>query len=646
MSARVSLSRIVLPMLPVLAVGLLASWGSWRLAVDSDEAGARQRFGTRVSDAVSEVRARMTLYEHLLRSGAGLYAASTRVDRSEWRALFSEMRVEEDFAGVQGYGVIRALEVERRELRAVGPGVDDRLPRAGRPLVRREPYAPIVHVEPHHGDHARRLGEDQYADPVRRAALERARDTGLPTLTAKLRFDPQYERPWTGVMLVLPVYRAGEPVDTVPQRRAALTGWIFCTLRMNVLTEALLGAAVTDMSVELYDGPEPRAPALLHALRADVMPAQYRPGFAELRHVEVAGVQWTLRFATLPAFDEGATSNKAGLVLAGGLATTLLMALLVAALSTTRGHALALAADMSRAHRDAEARTRAVLDHTAEAILTSDAAGHVLSINPAGEALFGRTAAEVVGQHMRMLLPERLREPTRAALEQLAQSPAGTLPSFRRELLALHANGAEIPVRLSIGMVQMEGERQFVALVTDISEQKRHAEQMMYMAHHDALTALPNRTLFNDRAEQAIALAARAREHVGILLIDLNRFKPINDTYGHLAGDIVLQTVASRLKDTLRASDTVARIGGDEFVVVLPMLTGPAGADEVAAKLDQALAPAMRVGAHELHVGASIGVAVYPRDGGDVQTLLRVADAAMYARKASRRDQTPVLTGA
>lgn len=646
MNPRLSLLRIVLPMLPVLAVGLLASWGAYRLTVDSDHAAARQRFGTKVSDAVAQVRARGASYEHLLRSAVGLFSASREVNGDEWRRFTHAMQIVEEFRGVQGYGVLRAVPhpdlaahvSERQRAGAASYSV--------RPDGVRDLYAPILYVEPGARDSIRGPGEDQWVDPVRRAALERSRDTGLPTLTARLQLQDDIGRRVTGTMMMLPIYRSDQPTDTVSQRREALLGWVFCSFRMNDLADALLGAEVPDMRVELYDGGAPTPESLLHAVRADTMPASYRASFDEVRQVELAGIVWTLRFATLPVFDEAPTSNKSTVVLAAGLSMTMLMALLVAALSSTRGRALALAADMSRAHRDAEARTRAVLDATAEAIITSDAGGRVLSVNPAGEALLGHSAAEMVGQHMRILVPQRLREATDAAVDQLARSADGELKSFRREVLALHANGREIPVRLAVSMVQLEGQRQFIAMVTDISEQRRHDEQMMYMAHHDALTALPNRTLFNDRAEQAIMLAARAREHVGILLIDLNRFKPINDTYGHLAGDIVLQTVASRLKEALRASDTVARIGGDEFVVVLPMLTGPAGAEEVAAKLEAALAPAMRIGAHELHVGASVGVAVYPRDGADVQTLLRVADAAMYAHKAESRDEARALHAA
>ena len=174
-------------------------------------------------------------------------------------------------------------------------------------------------------------------------------------------------------------------------------------------------------------------------------------------------------------------------------------------------------------------------------------------------------------------------------------------------------------------------------VILDISERKRAEETVVWQAHHDALTRLPNRVLFQNRLEQVLATAERTGEQVALCFLDLDRFKDINDTLGHAAGDRLLQEVAGRLSRCLRAQDTVARMGGDEFTVILPGLQTRADAVKVAQKLLDGLAQPFAIGAHELHVAASIGISVFPADGKDSAALVSNADAAMYQAKALRR---------
>ncbi len=184
----------------------------------------------------------------------------------------------------------------------------------------------------------------------------------------------------------------------------------------------------------------------------------------------------------------------------------------------------------------------------------------------------------------------------------------------------------------------------YVAIKLDITERKQAQERILHLAHYDTLTNLPNRQLFFDRLEQAVALAQRHGHLVGLLFLDLYKFKPINDTHGHGMGDLVLQTVAQRIEGCLRSSDTVGRIGGDEFVVLLPQLQHPTEAMQVAEKIRQALEQSMHIDGKTLSVSTCIGVAVYPQHGSTTTELARNADSAMYQAKVAGRNQA-VLFG-
>jgi diguanylate cyclase (GGDEF)-like protein/PAS domain S-box-containing protein len=180
----------------------------------------------------------------------------------------------------------------------------------------------------------------------------------------------------------------------------------------------------------------------------------------------------------------------------------------------------------------------------------------------------------------------------------------------------------------------------------DITEQKQVEEKIRHMAHHDALTGLPNRVLLHDRVSQAIAQAQRNREVLAMLFIDLDRFKTVNDSLGHHVGDLLLKTVGRRLETCTRGSDTVARIGGDEFVVLLGELDQPEDARHVAQKVLDALSEPVTIDTHELKVTPSIGICVYPHDGADVETLMRNADTAMYHAKQMGRNNYQFFTQA
>jgi diguanylate cyclase (GGDEF)-like protein/PAS domain S-box-containing protein len=277
-----------------------------------------------------------------------------------------------------------------------------------------------------------------------------------------------------------------------------------------------------------------------------------------------------------------------------------------------------------------------VFNSTSQGIVVTDREGTIIQTNPAFEALTGYSAAEVVGLTPRVLKSGRHPPEFYAAMWATLLRDG----EWEGEVWNRRKDGHVYPEALSISAVRgAAGEiTHFVALFSDITERKAAAERIAYLAEHDALTGLPNRVLLADRAEVAILNARRDGKQIALLFVDLDRFKTVNDTLGHDAGDRLLSEVARRLRSTLRASDTVCRQGGDEFLVLMTGLADAEDAARVASKINAAIGKPMRIAGRELKTTASIGIAVFPTDGGDPRTLQRHADVAMYAAKSAGRN--------
>jgi len=280
------------------------------------------------------------------------------------------------------------------------------------------------------------------------------------------------------------------------------------------------------------------------------------------------------------------------------------------------------------------ARAKAVTDSAAEGIIVIDERGNIETFNRAAEGMFAWRSKDVIGRNVKILVPELQTSENDMDTASYSNVEA-SLKVQPREVQALRKDGTVFPIEVNITEIRVGGSRRFAGIVRDVTERKRAEERIRRLAHFDALTGVPNRALFYDRLDQAIRFANRNRHGLALLYLDLDKFKPINDTFGHEAGDEVLKTVAERLRQCVRESDTIARLGGDEFVVILPKITERGNAVIVAEKLIDGLSASFCLsGSNQtVHLGVSIGIAVFPDDANTAELLLREADAAMYDAK-------------
>ncbi|MBN9526406.1 MAG: ammonium transporter [Alphaproteobacteria bacterium] len=294
---------------------------------------------------------------------------------------------------------------------------------------------------------------------------------------------------------------------------------------------------------------------------------------------------------------------------------------------------IAIVEDISAAKRAEEALRLAasVFQGTGEAIAIFNDLGGVADTNDAFARLFGYSAREARGLDLRHLLSTR----HDAELRQSIEAAIDRQGAWQGEVMALTKARNLVPVWLSIAVVRDESGRvaHRFAMFTDLSERKEHEEKIWRYANFDHVTNLPNRRLLQDRLGQVIDAARRSGAKVGLCFLDLDKFKLINDTLGHHVGDQVLRVAATRLAEQVRPSDTVARYGGDEFCVIMPSVTDAEAVAAVAERLRQAIIQPFELAGQQLDVGASVGIALFPDDGRDMDALVRSADAAMYHAK-------------
>jgi len=756
----------------VLAVSFGATYWVWQLASQDASDNLKAEFDFKAHETLRRIEQRILNYEYVLRGAHGFFLSSNHVSQDDFRTYVVSLDLEKYYPGIKGMGVSKAVPKERilqhiADIRKRGFPYYTVFPEGERPV-----YYPVFMREPFVGSNRLSLGYDLYSEPVRRSAMEKARDSGSIAVTSKLMlFQDDDGKSQVGFLMFFPLYKdmKGVVPSTIEERRAAIAGWVYAPVRISELMEGLGGERTSDLDIEVYDGDIESKKTMMYdsdndplSINADnvLLKATYR--------IEIGGHSWILAIHSLPAFESRLDSGKPGFIAVAGISLSLLLALLTFLLANGRRRALALATKMIGNLRDSEARYERVMEgseegfwdwnlktgeftvspqfefmlgyeagerdlrqdnwsdyvhpddldqalqrldqhlqgqipvyeaetrrrtksgkwkwvysrgkivaksedgspliiagtHTdiserkkadeelqlaslvyqtsSEGMTITDASGTILSINPAFTELTGYTQDEVIGKTPRILQSGHHGKDFYESM----WSALVTTGQWRGEIWNRRKSGEVYPEWLSISSTFNEdgSVHRRVTLFSDITKKKELEELLWQQANIDLLTGLPNRRMFLDRLEQEIRKSHRADSQMALLFLDLDHFKDVNDTLGHVMGDVLLKEASQRLVSCVRETDTVARLGGDEFTLILCGLQGADSVERVALEIMHKLAAPFQLGNELAYISASIGITLYPQDAVKPEDLLVNADQAMYAAKRQGRNRYHYFT--
>ncbi len=617
----------------VLALGLvitgLVCEGQRRLGSAEHERIERDL----ADDITRAIEAKFTSTEAVLAAVTGLMQASEGVTLNEFQRFYRSLALSPStLNGIQGVGYAKVIPpggIPALEALARRQGLEDfRVrPPGPRPLT-----SAILYLEPLDWRNQRAIGFDMYSEPTRREAMRWAAITGDAALTGPVRLLQEAGRSiQPGTLIYLPIY--GREPRSEAERLRHLQGWAYAPLRMADLLRTTLVSIdhpiLSRTGVLVYDGEKPLTRALL-------FDSQHLHGSRLLQHptwrtLRVVNRDWLIG-VQLPPGQISPNGFSSTLVFIGllGLTISLAAALGMRALVDNQlalQRALRLAEQAGRE----QALAATVFENSPVAIVVTDANGFVLTTNEAFSQLSGYSRLEAHGRKTNLLKSGRHDE---AFYRELWDSIIG-LGHWHGEIWNRHRNGQIRRHELSISAVLDESLQitSFVGMLRDITERHEQDEAVRHQATHDYLTGLPNRALLMEQLTQALAMGRRYQHQVAVLFMDINGFKPVNDTHGHSVGDRLLQLVATRLRQKLRESDILCRQGGDEFVVLIPNAPDLVQLKQLALILRETAGQPYPELPATVAVSLSIGIARWPDHALDADSLLNAADTAMYRAK-------------
>ena len=608
-SLRLRLHHLILP----LSLGLLTASASVLayLHLSQTEHQAQQAILESQVDQIERlIETRLSRYQTLLRAATALFAGTEQVSRAHWRAFLDQTRALD--TGL--HELLWIEEVSRIDLPALQQRLADEgfLDFAPRPAGERDVYCLVVYVEPLER-YSDSLGIDACTRPASQLAALRSRLQRNIAISGPVNLIDAVDQPILGYVLF----------DWVERGVEQSPGWAAATIAVDSIFGPV-AEAYPQLQLEIVDSTSSAATRTLLAQRPD----DQEVNLSVSRTLSLGGRQLQLRVG-----HDWQAEPALRLALIAGLVIAVLLSLLLYAILRTRARAELTAETATQAARESENLLQSVTDNITEGIYRGEPETGLVYINQALAAMFGFDSTEAM---MRQPGPILYASPN--VREKLHQMLIHEGEYRNQEVEFVRPDGTHFfAINSAVATCDADGQiLYFDGVVSDITERKRAEEEVHRLAHYDALTGLPNRTLLNDRIRQAIALAGRKARKVTVMFMDLDRFKAVNDSLGHQVGDELLIAVSQRLSEELRQYDTISRLGGDEFVVLMPD-AGPEVAAYKAESIIQDFRQPFRIAGHELIITPSIGIAVFPDDSHEPEVLLRHADTAMYHAKERGR---------
>ena len=624
-------------------LGVAVTLFVWHAQVEQARGSLEDRFAAAAQDRADAVEQQLNASLAIVQMLGGVLDADNVIDETVFSGV-SQSALDSGIAPIQALEWISAVSAEEREafeaeVRLVHPTFsiqESDADGALRVATNRDIYYPVTFVTPLEGNEAA-LGFDLGSNAVRLQAVDQAADSGTLQLTERIRLVQETGEQF-GFLALQPVYRQGATVETTAARRESLLGFTLGVYRAGDLVAGALSVFPAEtVEVALLD---PRAETGSQLL-ATVPHMGQTPisdgGALQASHsIDVAGSEWRVVATAMPAFGSAGWSWA---TLGGGLAITALMVALVRTVLLRTAQVrrmVAVRTGQLRAQRD---QYQNIFDHAEVGIFTTTADNHFRTVNPSGLHMLGKPLGEltaltpldlVAPDHRERMVEWRARRDAGLPVERELELPVTIGPSGERRWLSVHLHPMLTPSGSFRGMQ---------GVFHDITAQIQLRDQLERDASTDSLTGLANRRTLEEFLGNQMASAKWSGASLSLLLIDLDRFKSTNDTYGHPAGDAVLRAVSSMLSEVSRDTDLVARIGGDEFVVVLPRTDVPDAldaAERCRARVDSA---GITWEGQSLRASVSVGVATFvPTSHTAAGDLLAEADRALYTAKRAGRN--------
>ena len=464
----------------VLIFSLTITYHLYQIERDANVLRLQQNFDFHVRESSADIKQRLLTYEQVLRGAEGLFSASESVTRNEFRTYIEHQHLKEDYPGIQGVGyslIVPPAQKDRHiaEIRRELPGSDAPLYRI-KPEGVRSLYTSIIYLEPFSGRNLRAFGYDMYSEPVRRAAMDKARDTGNACISGKVRLVQETENDvQAGFLMYLPVYKNGMPHDTVTERRANIIGWAYEAFRMNDLINGIHNERANELDYEIFDGETVSKKTLMFD-SDNLFNSTKNARFQTSVRVDIAGHIWTLLIGAYPALEARVDTRRASLIIEGGIAVSLLLTLLSWLLLAGRRRALALAQAMTQelTHKEQilkheNEKNLAFLHNASDGIYILDDKGNTIEVSDSFCAMLGYRRNEMIGMNVSQWCAELSGDELTHSIGQLLTRQQRT----QFESIHRRRDGSILNVEISSSPLELEGKLVLFNSARDITERKK-----------------------------------------------------------------------------------------------------------------------------------------------------------------------------